>query len=133
MITSDYQLIAKDAMHRIFSINFPKLRKFPRIFIYDCCDGDYERGTDSKHDIGKNGNEVGKNVGSSTRNILFIEEVKDIDIWCHDDRNPDYKLVTIHAANIGFQSKLSLVVISKFVDVSILYNDAFFFWICVCR
>ena len=30
-------------------------------------------------------------------------------IWTQEEDNPDFKLVTIHAANIGFQSKMDIV------------------------
>ena len=51
ILTSDYQCIHKTAIHRLFSINYPPLREIPRIFIYDCCDGEYERGTDLIYDL----------------------------------------------------------------------------------
>ena len=112
VMTSDYQCIHKTAIHRLFSVNYPKLRDKPRISIYDCCDGNYERGTDSKYSALEfqqhlSNPNPGKNVGSSMKNVLFRESLKNKDIWCRDDSNPDYKLVTIHAANTGFQSKLS--------------------------
>ena len=40
IISSDYQLIDKTAIHRLFSANYPSTRELPRIFMYDCCDGD---------------------------------------------------------------------------------------------
>ena len=39
IVTSDYKLINKDTIHRIFSVDHPSLRNIPGIFIYDCCDG----------------------------------------------------------------------------------------------
>lgn len=41
--TSDYQLIDKVAIHRIFSAKYPNLRGIPRLFIFDCCEGSNER------------------------------------------------------------------------------------------
>eukprot|EP00483_Globobulimina_turgida_P005666 UN05676 len=35
--------------------------------------------------------------------------MKQSEVWCSDQQNPDYKLVTLHAANPGFQAKLNAV------------------------
>ena len=40
IVTSDYKLINKDTIYRIFSVDYPSLRNIPGIFMYDCCDGD---------------------------------------------------------------------------------------------
>eukprot|EP01084_Bolivina_argentea_P317695 550857_1 len=39
IVTSDYKLISKDAIHRYYSVKYPITRSIPRIFMYDCCDG----------------------------------------------------------------------------------------------
>eukprot|EP01084_Bolivina_argentea_P228205 385487_1 len=38
IITSDLNFLNKDAIHRLFSVNFPSLREIPRVHIFDCCD-----------------------------------------------------------------------------------------------
>ena len=130
--TSDYKLIEKLAIHRLFSLNYPKVRELPRIFIYDCCDGDndYGKGINSMTDTGK-GREI-----KYTKMNLDDTETGDIEmgknfraehiekqneaIWERGTKNPDYLLVEINAANPGFESKMSKTkgsyMISKFVE-----------------
>ena len=48
-ISSDYKFISKAAIHRIFSANKPKSRTIPRVFIFDCCSGNYSRESDSRY------------------------------------------------------------------------------------
>eukprot|EP01084_Bolivina_argentea_P284903 488410_1 len=43
IITSDYKLLSKKDIHRVFSVQYPAIREIPRFFIYDCCDGDNEK------------------------------------------------------------------------------------------
>eukprot|EP01084_Bolivina_argentea_P090514 163092_1 len=43
IVTSDWKLMEKDALHRYYSIGYPQMRQYPRIFMYDCCDGVAER------------------------------------------------------------------------------------------
>ena len=38
----------------------------------------------------------------------FVPDDNDDSLWMHDENNPDYKLAIIHAANIGFKSKMSV-------------------------
>eukprot|EP01084_Bolivina_argentea_P094423 169750_1 len=109
--TSDYKMIEKLAIHRIFSTNYPNSRNKPRVHIFDCCDGDEEQGISEqgkvvkKRDISKSAEtcemEQGKNFSVSD-----IQRQKSV-IWEKGTKNPDHKLVEIHAANSGFQSKLN--------------------------
>eukprot|EP01084_Bolivina_argentea_P214481 364095_1 len=113
IITSDLKLIDNHAIHRIFSTNFPESRKIPRIFIYDCCDGSMEynnirnsdefepktleKKTDEKKDKGKH------NECFETDDIAGRKD----GAWQIGEKNPDHKLVEIHAANKDYQSKLN--------------------------
>eukprot|EP01084_Bolivina_argentea_P052811 96975_1 len=123
VITSDYQLIDKTAIHRLISTNHSELRTIPRIVMFDVCDGSNERSyyvsdkieelyeddmsedelerfTQSYHEL----NEAcqGKNfcVGD-------IKLTKQTSIWKADEKNPDYRLSVVHGANEGFQSKMN--------------------------
>ena len=118
IISSDYKLIEKVAIHRIFSVNHPLSRTIPRIFIYDCCDGEEERirsrtsspsilssndaeyssiPTTDSYDTGKAGKGYNlKNVTSSSGSS-----------WTENEVNPDFRLCTIFGANPGFQSKMN--------------------------
>eukprot|EP01084_Bolivina_argentea_P282892 484356_1 len=132
ILTSDYHFISKDAVHRLFSINYPSLREIPRIFCFDCCDGVSERSgyrkgedhaqllesgknitvddiifTSDKQKTASNVNDAGKNI--DVNNVLFNQDLDEIQLWCSDERNPDYKSIIIHGANLGFQSKLSSI------------------------
>ena len=81
IITSDLKAIQKDAIHRIFSANFPKIRGIPRIFLFDSCDAPMTREI-----LKQNGNdldEVGIYFGL---NDLSIENQ-----WTDTDKNPDFK------------------------------------------
>eukprot|EP01084_Bolivina_argentea_P099205 178331_1 len=115
IITSDYKLISKTSIHRIFSSKKPKIRQIPRVFVFDCCSGSNEREDDFRLD---NINDKGKGKSilndddekgndDEMRSILnqHVEEDTSV-IWARDEDNPDYKLVKIHAANEGFQSKM---------------------------
>eukprot|EP01084_Bolivina_argentea_P282889 484352_1 len=128
LLTSDYQGINKNAIHRLFSANFPSLRELPRIFIYDCCDGEKEYNQDvvEHSDTEDDGVDNGKNI--TVNDITFDSKRKEnkydigkniclndvifnhsVEEWARDERNPDYRLITIHAANLGYQSKLNCV------------------------
>ena len=96
-------------------------RGIPRIFIFDCCSGNSER--DSKYR--EESYEKGKNTGSgetdwSKKIVLNDISRQDSLIWARDEDNPDFRLVTVHAANEGFQSKMSSVtgsyVIIQFIE-----------------
>ncbi len=99
IITSDYRTIEKSAIHRIISLEYPKIRSIPRIFIYDSCNGTEERrytfraSTISSADISK---------------CIELEAVSSgVNQWTQK-LNPDYKLVQINASNLGFQAKCDL-------------------------
>ena len=117
--TSDYQLVDKVAIHRIFSAQYPELRDIPRLFIFDCCDGSDERlayreEESMEKEAGKDvvttmAEEMGagKNVemGEAGKNFVLDDVERPLEIWVAGERNPDYKLMEMHAANSGFQAK----------------------------
>eukprot|EP01084_Bolivina_argentea_P000776 1431_1 len=109
ILTSDYKTIDKNVIHRIFSSYHPAAREVPRIIIYDCCDGDEEVRAMEE-------NEIGKHYGIERINV------SDTPLWARYTENPDCKLVTIHASNMGFQSKMNhngSYLITKFVQKTI--------------
>ena len=111
IITSDWKAIQKSVIHRIISVNNPKLRDIPRIFLIDTCDGDGERKNDQfkghfKFELmrvvedakgNKNNDDVSKYVG--------LSDIQKANEWNISNNNPDYKLVEIRAANVGYQAK----------------------------
>ena len=109
--TSDYQLIDKDAIHRIFSAPYPKLREMPRLFIFDCCDGDDERhayredSLELKQDGAKQARVT--DASDSPKNYTAADVTAPLELWVAGERNPDHKLIVLHAANKGFQAKLN--------------------------
>eukprot|EP01083_Nonionella_stella_P039233 106707_1 len=108
IVSSDYQLITKQAIHRLFTTNHPICREIPRIFLFDCCAGDQQRSiypASFNDDDDESASDAGKNFDVSNIRI----EQYDNEIWKSDQRNPDYRLATIHAANDGFQSKMNSV------------------------
>eukprot|EP01084_Bolivina_argentea_P022351 41530_1 len=117
IITADYQIIDKTAIHRIFSTNYPCVRLLPRIFIFDCCDGNQERShyltadcsDDESDDVEtsavKGAGDKSKNFGVDDIKIEQYEQ----EIWKRDQKNPDWRLSLIHAANEGFQAKMNSV------------------------
>eukprot|EP01083_Nonionella_stella_P015973 44668_1 len=100
IITSDYQTVNKTAMHRLFSTNYPQLRDVPRVFLFDCCDGDQQR---SPYPADYVDEDKGKHFNVDDIKVDQFEG----EMWKADQKNPDFKLSTIHAANEGFQSKLN--------------------------
>eukprot|EP01084_Bolivina_argentea_P233266 392938_1 len=133
--TSDYIKVNKTAIHRLFTNNRPNIRKIPRIFVFDCCDGEEEREDGFRTDtiyqktlendeiLTKEPNEnielqsVSKNIelDSACKNVelktvsknVELKTVSDVPSWLRGEDNPDFQLVTVHAANEGFQSKMN--------------------------
>ena len=48
----------------------------------------------------------GKVIGKAASKSLHAKGISSV-IWARDEHNPDYRLITINAANSGFQSELS--------------------------
>ena len=129
IVSSDYGKISKKAIHRLFSIDRPKSRTIPRLFLFDCCDGSEQRDTDwrgiiddpeeesessSEDESGKAGS-IPSGKDTQPKAVL---NAKDGD-WYYKENNPDHKLAEIHASNSGFQAFMSSesgsYVISKLV------------------
>eukprot|EP01083_Nonionella_stella_P041337 112063_1 len=114
--TSDYKLIDTVYIHRVFSAHYPATRDIPRIFLFDCCDGSDEQRSRTpiaiSEDVSKHPtiseehvqakHDKGKQV--TVRDLVKMDSVT----WGSNEQNPDHLLVEVHAANKGFQSKLSM-------------------------
>ena len=85
------------------------------MFLFDCCSGesqkvhewrDYEFSSDDDETDNNDGNDdKGKSITS--KNGQDTEKEDKGELWQRDEDNPDFRLTTIHAANQGFQSKMS--------------------------
>eukprot|EP01084_Bolivina_argentea_P052822 96993_1 len=118
IVTSDYRTIEKSVIHRIVSINHPKVREIPRIFVFDSCDGsakrEYIRSSTiamSQYTVSLEGEENEQKQGQ----YIVGKGIELVDIstgmeWTENTNNPDYKLAQIHAANKGFQAKCSTII-----------------------
>ena len=132
--------IKKKSIHRMFSDKYPAVRDVPRIFIFDSCDGNADYDTDWRvlgDDEQESSSEEEKesiiptiHAQTSTRNEdqpVLGKNVRSLSTngnsWYQGEHNPDHKLVMIHAANPGFQAKLSVeegsYLIKQFVDRTI--------------
>ena len=113
IITSDYQLITKQSIHSIFSWKHPRARSIPRVFVFDCCDGDQDRDTDVARSISDEDEEstdeksADDTMGKNFDNTDIQLNRQGTLVWKRDQDNPDYRLCLVHAANPGFQAKMS--------------------------
>eukprot|EP01084_Bolivina_argentea_P094502 169890_1 len=127
IITSDYKFISKKNIHRMFSVGHPRARLIPRLFIFDCCDGDEQKkGINKSRNIGKaiwkdmNVNKIDKSQTKtkvdmkddsmseeSKSNNDSSSDTEDEGMWERGTQNPDHKLAELHAANQDFQSRLN--------------------------
>ena len=127
ILTSDYGLISKTDIHRIFSKS-GKSRDIPRMFIFDCCSGIKERETETRYqmerisdneDVSSSSSEEEEEEMDASMTSSSMDKIKEIGktaninitraktvAWAYDESNPDHKLILINAANPGFQSKL---------------------------
>eukprot|EP01084_Bolivina_argentea_P088170 159209_1 len=92
VITSEYQLLSKISIHRLFSLNYPSLRNVPRIFLFDC----YQNNEDNKEN-----DEQKEDV--SLEDIKFTSFGRQESIWKRDQQNPDFQLAEIHGVNTRSQ------------------------------
>eukprot|EP01083_Nonionella_stella_P119784 358360_1 len=93
--TSDWKMIEKLAIHRTFS--HVTLRNKPRVFLFDCCDGEEEC-----KDQGK-----GPKQSYDQSKRYTTDDISTDVSWRKGENNPDHRLARIDAANPGFQSKLT--------------------------
>eukprot|EP01084_Bolivina_argentea_P249101 416870_1 len=113
IVTSDYRTIEKAVIHRIISIKAPKSRLIPRIFIFDACDGsakrEYIRAStveiEQYNDCDTN--ELHNGIGNrSIAKGVALNDISGESDWAYGNVNPDYKLVQLHASNIGYQARI---------------------------
>eukprot|EP01084_Bolivina_argentea_P132205 233303_1 len=124
IVTSDFKIIRKEAIHRYFSASYPLLREIPRIFLYDCCAGSNDKKGIKKKKKTGDGTVKSKMSMNTTINTAALQRIDTTltvqDVWGKNQLNPDHRLVTLHAANMGFISKINTVdgsyFIKKFVD-----------------
>eukprot|EP01083_Nonionella_stella_P219633 786576_1 len=131
--TSDYKLLSKLAVHRLFTTNYAKVREIPRVFLFDCCEGNEQRdGFFEEEDVKSKDKEEQddarkldvEEVIDKEMNQMTCFKESDIErgdvVWGVNTRSVDYRLVTINAANPGYQSKLNIKIgsymICGFID-----------------
>eukprot|EP01083_Nonionella_stella_P199362 731102_1 len=119
--TSDYQLLNKVEIHRIFSKISVASRDIPRLFLFDCCDGGNRQtyAEEPESDDGettKQGTVLHEETpilhGADGADHKEKDEVQiitpsDTEMWLHGQKNPDHKLAVVHAANAGFQAMVN--------------------------
>ena len=121
IVSSDGKVIDRTSIHRCISNQFPKIRQFPRIFIFDACDGAGDRrktvtkcervdsqsfsDTEVVYDEEKDKGDTPKStdIGKQTQ----LEDVQRADEWTTSTKNPDYNLIAVHASNSGFVAKMN--------------------------
>eukprot|EP01084_Bolivina_argentea_P175536 303955_1 len=148
IISADGFKIEKNKIHRIFSEQYPAARDVPRLFCFDSCSGDDDKKSSVRgesedesveHHGGKgikkrkhsktstttkqsydndNGNDVSKGVNLEKDRTLSLEQT--YGTWNRGENNPDFRLIKISAANLGFQAKMNSVngsyLIAQFVE-----------------
>ena len=103
ILTSDYKLIEKNVIHRMFSSYFPASRHVPRVILYDCCAGsdDYSKGIKKNkknkkklsNDQSKDDQtEVGKNYTVENIPVPASADSDNPAIWQRFTKNPDNAL-----------------------------------------
>ena len=121
IVTSDYKMINKDTIHRIFTVDFPSLRHIPGIFIYDCCDGDNDMVRDHGRSTSKKAIAIGfpsmlepdwsksnqKSVSVVGNGHIVLDAYgSGKNMWYKGEVNPDFNLVIINSSNTGFMSQM---------------------------
>merc|ERR1712228_241233 len=104
ILSSDEKEIGKEVIHRIFSGKYAENRSIPRIFIFDSCAGSEER------DRGLSilpMMQSQKTINISEQTHVPRDSIKVPISWKQTEQNPDFCLMTIHASNHGFQSKMN--------------------------
>ena len=112
IVTSDGKLIDRTSLHRCISNKYPKIREFPRIFLFDACDGAGKRreivdGHLTENEEKEKGNML-QIEGAETETVknTILADVQNADDWAIDTKNPDYNLIAVHASNAGFVAKM---------------------------
>ena len=122
IMSSDGEAMDKVAIHRVISNKYAMIRDFPRIFIFDSCalpngrkmtvsrgHRDVVMGVISSHVIPQPLTVVATTSESEAQNEsdsvsaqevaknIDFEDVREVNEWTHDTKNPDYNLVTVDA------------------------------------
>ena len=118
IVTSDGKRIDRTSIHRCISNQRPKIREFPRIFIFDACDGAGDRrasvhrmekiDSESESDgyMTENDKKVDMQKSADIAKHTELEDVQKDDDWTKSSKNPDYNLIAVHASNAGFVAKM---------------------------
>jgi len=112
IITSNGQLISKQKIYQHFTLEKDQVavRSIPRLFVFDCCDGQYYSEAIYKqiNEINTKGNGGKGSDESQTEMINEHDQIQyeydKVSHWRQNENNPDHNLVVIHAANRGFQA-----------------------------
>ena len=104
IISSDYKMIKRTDIHRRISEKYPQIRTFPRIFLFDACDGTRDRHSTSKMNTVEM--DEAMKGGDSLVFALQMETEWTPYGWTSRTKNPDYNLVVVHGSNDGFVSKM---------------------------
>ena len=122
IVSSNGDLIDRTSIHRSISKRFPEIREFPRVFIFDACDGTRDRSPrksmsrsrkmtgrtgDSVHGHNENDDYLPEDEGAETEKGMNSDNVQGDDEWTTNTKTPDYNLIVIHASNAGFVAKMN--------------------------
>lgn len=125
ILTSDLKKIERTAIHRCVSNQFPKIRDFPRVFLFDACDGTGDRKNTlvepptspmielkqripSQSLVDDDQKEYGIEMSSRKEvpKATELNDVQNVNVWTKSSKNPDYGLTVVHASNKGFVAKM---------------------------
>ena len=120
IMTSDYKLIEKTWVHRIISTTYEKSREIPRICLFDACGGNLQQEVSDDDEDDK----VDEREESS-KQITLKQDIQSEKQWTQHTKNPDYKLVAIHAANKGFMAKTNMNDGSYLISVCCVRKNLF--------
>ena len=112
IVTSDGKLIERTSIHRCISNEYPKIREFPRIFLFDACDGAGDRKATIPVMQRVESDSDDEEKGDLPKTAEFVkntelEDVQKNNEWTRTSKNPDYNLISIHASNPGFVAKMN--------------------------
>eukprot|EP01084_Bolivina_argentea_P046115 84899_1 len=100
IITSDKRTIQKDVIHRIISVEKAAVRRIPRMFVIDSCDGNAQREYVRQEEKYVDG-DVEEQKGKGT---ITLNDISTGLEWTYETQNPDFKLIQFLAANVGYQA-----------------------------
>eukprot|EP01083_Nonionella_stella_P008284 23835_1 len=126
IVSSDYKMIDKVAIHRSFSMHYPASREVPRVFVFDSFSMTY--GLTDQTDIPDftYGFTVPHNTAADVYSYPAVEHV-DSD-WTADENNPDYRLVLLESENVHL--KQGSLLIAQFVEKAIASKNSLLYQLC---